>query len=116
MEPIDNDRVVLLSHDEFLLRINKIRAAMATVGIKAVLLSDNANIYYVTGRVFDGLVYIPAAGETIFFIRRPVVLKGDGVVFIRKPEDMAQTIGLNVPENIGMELDLQNHASQSNLP
>lgn len=110
MEPIDIDRVVLLSHDEFQLRIKKIRSAMATAGIKAVLLSDNANIYYVTGRVFDGLVYIPASGETIFFVRRPVVLKGDGVVFIRKPEDMAQTIGLNVPENIGMELDLTDYS------
>lgn len=110
MEPIDNDRVVLLSHDEFQLRINKIRAAMAAAGIKVVLLSDNANIYYVTGRVFDGLVYIPAAGEPIFFVRRPIVLKGDGVVFIRKSEDMAQTIGLNVPENIGMELDLTDYS------
>lgn len=106
MKPVDLDRLMLLSHDEFMRRVDKIRAEMADEGIKAILISDNANTYYVTGRVFAGYTYIPLDGEVIFFVRRPVKLEGDGVVYIRKPEEIAQTIGLNVPENIGLELDV----------
>lgn len=33
-------------------------------------------------------------------------MEGDGVVEIRKPEQMAETIGLNLPEKLGLELDV----------
>lgn len=106
MQPVDQHKLMLIDRDEFNRRIDHIKSQMAEPGIPALLISDNANKYYVTGRVFDGYIYIPLEGPVMFFIRRPVALEGDGVVYIRKPEDIASSIGLNVPEAIGLELDV----------
>lgn len=115
IEPIDIKNIPLLPHDEFARRVEKVRTQMAKVGTKAVLISDNANIYYLTGRVYAGYVYIPIRGEVIFFVRRPVKLVGDGIVYIRKPEDIAESIGLNVPESIGIELDVTPYTTAERL-
>lgn len=106
---------MLLEHDEFERRLAKVRAAMAEQNMPAMLVSDNANKYYLTGRVYAGFAYILIEGPVMFFVRRPVELKGDGVVYIRKPEEMAASIGLNVPEAIGMELDVLPYSSVSRL-
>lgn len=104
---------VLISHTEQQLRLERMRAMMATApeAPGAVLITDYANIYYLTGRVFAGMVYVPLQGEVIYFVRRPVDLEGDGTVRIRKPEDMAATIGLNAPERLGLELDLLDYST-----
>lgn len=115
MQPIDLHKLMLLSHDEFGLRLDRVRAQMAEFGIPALLISDNANKYYLTGRVYAGFVYIPMEGPVIFFVRRPVELEGDGVVYIRKPEDIAGTIGLNVPAAIGLELDVLPYSAATRL-
>ena len=96
----------LLSREESSLRFDKVRHLMKADGVDALLISDNANLYYLTGRVFAGYVYLPADGMPIYFVRRPVKMEGDGVVEIRKPEHMAETIGLNLPEKLGLELDV----------
>lgn len=106
MRPLDSDKLMIIGNEEYLRRLDRIKSQMAEQEIPALLISDNANKYYLTGRVYAGYAYIPVEGEAIFFVRRPVELKGDGVVYIRKPEEIAQTIGLNVPEAIGLELDL----------
>lgn len=105
MQAKDSDRLMLLPREEFERRIAKVRAVMGLRGPGALLISDNANKYYLTGRVYAGYAYIPLKGLPIFFVRRPVELKGDGVVYIRKPEEMAQSVGLNAPESLGLELD-----------
>ena len=55
----------------------------------AVIVTDNANTYYFTGRVFSGWAYIPAQGDPVWFVRRPVDLDGERVVYVRKPEEIA---------------------------
>lgn len=106
MRPISFNSLSLLGHDEAERRLEKIRAEMAEAEIPSLLITDNANKYYLTGRVYAGYAYVPAEGPARFFIRRPVELEGDGVVYIRKPEDMAGIIGQDVPPAIGLELDV----------
>lgn len=115
MQAVDLHKLMLLGHDEFGRRLNKIRAEMATSEIPALLISDNANKYYLTGRVYAGYIYVPIEGPVIFFIRRPVELEGDGVVYIRKPEEIAESIGLNTPEAIGLELDVLSYSTALRL-
>lgn len=98
--------LVLLPLQEYATRIDRLRQALASAAVSAVLISDYANIYHLTGRVFAGYIYVPAVGPEIFFVRRPVGLEGDGVVYIRKPEMIAGSIGLNVPESLALELDV----------
>ena len=67
-------------------RITRIQQQLVELGIDAALISDNANKFYITGRVYNGYCYIPSQGEAIFFVRRPVELIGDNLVYIHKPE------------------------------
>lgn len=105
---------VLLPADEHAKRVTKARDAMARHGLDALLISDNANIYYFTGRVYSGYLYIPASGDVQFFVRRPIGLEGNGVQYIRKPEQMAGHISDN-PSPIGYELDLLPYESALRL-
>ena len=44
------------------MRVDNIREMMRNNGFDAVLVGTNANLYYLTGGVFSGYVYIPAEG------------------------------------------------------
>lgn len=115
MKDVLKNRLNLLPAGEYALRLSRLRDLMGHAGMKGMLLTDNANIYYITGRVFAGYVYIPHEGEVINFVRRPVELEGDGVVYIRKPEDITMSLGLNMPESIGLELDLLPYTTAGRL-
>lgn len=100
---------MLLPREEASLRIDRLHKAMAGAGIDGLLVADNADIFYLTGRVYAGFAYIPAGMAPLWFVRRPVELEGDGVVYIRKPEDIASHIvaaGLAMPRRLGLELDI----------
>lgn len=104
-----NEPLMLLPREEASLRIDRLHKAMAGAGIDGLLVADNADIFYLTGRVYAGFAYIPAGMAPLWFVRRPVELEGDGVVYIRKPEDMASHIvaaGLAMPRRLGLELDI----------
>jgi len=58
--------LILLPEDEYSLRMSRLRDALCGSDADALLVSDNANIYYLTGRVFAGYIYIPAAAPEIF--------------------------------------------------
>ena len=115
MKPIDISHLLLLTPEEQQMRVDRVRARMATDQLPAMLISDNANKYYLTGRVYAGYIYLPPEGPVIYFVRRPVELEGDGVVYIRKPEEIGRTVGLNVPEAIGLELDVLPYSTAMRL-
>ena len=88
--------------------LRKSKIVEALNGADAILLSDNANLFYTSGRVFSGYTYIDASGNEIYFVRRPVGLKGDEVEYIRKPEQIPAILdkrGLSMPKSLALELD-----------
>lgn len=90
------------------MRVGRLRELMRKAGFDAMLVGTNANLYYLTGGVFSGYVFIPADGEALQFVRRPVDKKGAGIVHIRKPEQILEylkTQGLPEPQNLALELD-----------
>ena len=91
--------------EEMALRISRIANRMKTQGIDAILVSDNANLYYTSGRVFSGYTYITADGVATYFVRRPVGLQGENVKYIRKPEQIAEMLK-EKPAVLGLELDV----------
>lgn len=94
-------------------RISNIQQLLINQSIDAAFVSDNANKFYLSGRVFNGYVFIPAQGDAIFFVRRPVELTGDNLVYINKPENIAEYLlqkGIDAPQSLGMELDLMPYA------
>lgn len=107
--------LVIIPAEEFNLRLSAIQHELRKSHTDSLLISDNANKYYLTGRVYAGLAYIPADGLPLFFVRRPVGLAGDGVVYIRKPEQMAETIGLATPTTIAMETETATYSTIQRL-
>lgn len=104
------DNIILLSHDEQQLRLGRVRELMRQAGLDAMLIADFANLYYLTGRVYSGYAYIGNRdGDQMYFVKRMENLRGDGVVNIRKPEQMAESILLDTQAVLGLELDLMSY-------
>jgi len=89
-------------------RIRKIQKEMANRGAEAMLVSSNANIFYVSGCVFRGYVYIPVQGAATYMVIRPVEFNRGKTIYIRKPEQivgkLAET-GVDMPERLALEFD-----------
>ena len=93
---------------EALVRYNKIFKALQASDADALLLNTNVNIYYAAGQIFSGYIYIDKSGNMLYFVKRPVGLKGEPVVYIRKPEEIPailQEAEIPLPSRIALELD-----------
>ena len=83
-------------------RWNALQQALAREGGDAILITTNVNLFYVSGRIFSGAAYVRLEGDPLFFVRRPVGLKGGNVIYIRKPEEIAghlQQRGIPMPRS-----------------
>jgi len=99
---IDNKQIELKT------RWDNIRREMEKAGADGMLVTSNVNLYYLSGRVFSGLIYLPVDNDPIFFVRRPVGISGERVVYIRKPEDIAAYFsenGIKTPSSLMLEDD-----------
>lgn len=84
----------------------RLQRLMQTKGIDALVLSTNVNLYYLFGRIFSGIAYIPAEGNPSYLVRRPLGYEGVPFVhYIRKVEDLAGLVDLNTLEVVALELD-----------
>lgn len=113
------DKIMLLSDKEVSLRLDKVRTEMRKNAIDGMLISDNANIFYLTGRVFTGYIYITSGTTPMsFYVRRPVGLTGDRVSYIRKIEDIPALLeaqGENTPAVVGIEMDTTSYSDCSRI-
>ena len=104
------ENLILLPPQEVLLRIGRLRGAAVAAGrIGALLIADNAMLYYLTGRVYSGWAFIPVDENVnpVWFVRRPVELTGKDVVEVRKPEEIPsrlEALGISLPEAVGLEM------------
>lgn len=104
MDKTDTQKIQLLSDEELALRLNRLRIAMSASGIDEALICDNANIYYLTGRVFSGFVLVPTEGELLYAVKRPCHLEGNNVMSIRKIEEIAGAVSFK-GGIIGLEMN-----------
>lgn len=111
----NSHHVNLLERDEAARRVAKLCDQMKAAGADAMLVGDNANIFYLTGRVFSGFVCVRSDGQVNYFVRRPVTLKGEEVTYIRKPEQIPETPGFQKPEVLALELDLASYSDIERL-
>ena len=78
-----SDLLILLDDAEYALRLERLQQALAPVA-DAMLITDHATLYWLTGRVFAGYAYVPAAAAPLYGLRRCVHLKGPGAISDRK--------------------------------
>ena len=94
--------------EELDIRKNKIIVALKNVGADACLLTTSVNIYYATGRIIIGYVYIDIDGNVLSLVRRPNNVVGENVFFIRKVEQLAEILGglgIEMPKKMVVEGD-----------
>ncbi len=87
---------------------DRIQKAMAQVNADGCLLNVDVNLYYTTGKIYNGYFYIPVEGSPYFFIIRPNGLDGNRVKYIRKPEQIPELFaefGIPMPEKLLLEAD-----------
>lgn len=90
------------------IRKNKIIAALKSVGADACLLTTSVNVYYATGRIIIGYVYINIDGNVLSLVRRPNNVVGENVFFIRKVEQLAEILSnqdIAMPKKMVVEGD-----------
>jgi Xaa-Pro aminopeptidase len=88
------------------LKTELVRAGLAKTGADACLVSTNVNLYYCTGRIFTGYLYIPVEGTPVAMVKAGN-MEGTAVVPLRKPEQVPEIIsaaGYPQPKNILLEL------------
>jgi Xaa-Pro aminopeptidase len=92
---------------------------MQNMGFDSLLVSDNANKFYLTGRVFAGYIYLTLADKGMSsFVLRNLPLTGERVYAIRKPEQMLEIIErekLPTPGNLALELSQTSWATIQRL-
>jgi len=95
-------------------RIANLQQEMAGQALDAVLILQNADLFYFTGSIQQGVLFVPVAGEPIYMVRkdhsRARMESGlKHVVPFRSPKDIPgilQDHGYALPSTAGMELDV----------
>jgi Xaa-Pro dipeptidase len=95
-------------------RCKKLQEHMAVDGLDAVIMVQNADLFYFTGSVQSGTLYVPACGQPIYMVRKDAgrARMESGlkeVVPLGSMKDvpaMAATYGYPEPRRIGLELDV----------
>lgn len=95
-------------------RLRKLQGLMASEGLDSIIVLQNADLFYFTGTIQSGCLYVPADGEPLYMVRRDArrareesALK-EIVPFssMREVPGIISGYGLAEPKRIGMELDV----------
>jgi len=95
-------------------RCKKLQDLMAVEGLDSVIIVQNADLFYFTGSVQSGSLYVPAQGQPLYLVRKDAgrarMESGLKEVIpfatMREIPAIAATYGYPVPRRIGMELDI----------
>lgn len=95
-------------------RCNKLQCLMQGADLDAVIIVQNADLYYFTGTVQNGCLYVPSSGQPLYMVRRDQArarmesgLKE--VLPFSSPKDIpgiAGSYGHGEPKKIGLEFDV----------
>ncbi len=95
-------------------RMGRAQAALAAPGLDALFVVQNADLYYFSGTIQDGLLAIPAAGEPAFLVRRAAErARAESplarIVPAESPRDFPSLLaaqGIGPLQRVGLELDV----------
>lgn len=107
-----SDRVT--PKEELERRSRALQALMAAEGFDAVIIVQNADLFYFTGTIQSGCLYVPVEGTPIYLVRRDAARAGresaltEIVTFSSMREVPGVVAGYSYPEpkRIGMEFDV----------
>lgn len=96
--------------NEFELRLSKVRATMRHHRVDGLLLASTVNIYYLTGGICRGYIYIPEDEklDPLFLVMPPAELKDPIAMPLKRVDAIPEALaakGLPAPKRLGIELD-----------
>jgi Xaa-Pro dipeptidase len=99
---------------ELKIRVAKLQDEMVIHNLEAALMVQNADLFYFTGAIQQGALYVPAEGEALYLVRKDYArgrmesgLKE--VIPFKSPRDIPGILaefGYALPAKLGMELDV----------
>lgn len=99
---------------ELKIRVAKLQDEMVIHNLEAALMVQNADLFYFTGAIQQGALYVPAEGEALYLVRKDYArgrmesgLKE--VIPFKSPRDIPGILaefGYAMPGTVGMELDV----------
>ncbi len=60
----------LVPSDEIFRRISRLQRELVDAGLDGAIVPDGINMFYYTGTLQNGVLFVPADGDPVFFIRR----------------------------------------------
>jgi len=95
-------------------RCARLQDLMQNEGFDAIIMVQNADLFYFTGTIQQGILYVPATGDPLYFVRkdfgRARMESGlKEILPLKSPKDLPgliQGYGLTAPQKLGMELDV----------
>jgi Xaa-Pro aminopeptidase len=109
---IPMDFLAKIPKEEIIARITLLQTQLSDQSISAALLTQNVDIFYYTGSMQNGLLYVPQTGEPIFYVKKSVVRAKEESKVMVEPLGRMRTLGERMietfgkPDSIGLELDV----------
>lgn len=75
-------------------KITRLQALLKHEGAPACLVCANSSLYYFTGRVYAGFLYVPCEGEAVVLQKRPAGFDG-GALSVKGPWQIASVLKEN---------------------
>jgi Xaa-Pro aminopeptidase len=101
-----------ISKTEIMARIETLKNELKNKAISAALITQNVDIFYFTGSMQNGLLYVPVAGDPIFYVKKSVVRASEESSIEVEPLGRMRTLGDRIkahfgkPSILGLELDV----------
>lgn len=95
-------------------RATRLQASLVAADLDAVVIAQSADLYYFTGTIQSGMLYVPAAGAPVYFVRRDAARARresalEDIVAFRSMKEVPGVLaerGLPLPHRVGYELDV----------
>jgi len=91
------------------MRMLRVQNAVRESGYDGIVLTTDVNIFYLTGLVFTGYLYLPSDNEPLWFVKRPCNLSGERIFIVHKPEMIPEILvsqGYTLPSRVLLETDV----------
>lgn len=95
--------------DDLIARRQRLQRIMQAMKIEACVLTTGVNVFYMTGRIYNGYYFLPAEGDAYHFVKRPGDVNFENTIHIRKPEQIVEELQdrrVTLPRTILMETDV----------
>ena len=106
--------MILTPPEEIFSRLDRFRKIIAESGFGGALIYQNVDLFYYTGTIQNGALYIPENGDPIFMViknidRAQLESSIEKIVPLKNPVGIRETLGENgyaLPKKIGLEMDV----------